>query len=219
MSSLQLLSRCYRKQMALPRRRILAVFLLIGSVCAQTPPKRVILVIGPPGAGKTTQSERLKSALVLPVVSMSEVLRKAGGGKGGLNKNLRAQIAGGEMVSDEVADTLIRKRTSQKDCERGFILDGYPSTAKQAEYFDALLAELGLPRPAVIHLSIPDTEAGRRLSKRGRADDSPANTERRIKEYRSQADLLLARYPNAVTVDGTKSPDEVAATIRKALGY
>jgi adenylate kinase len=150
---------------------------------------------------------------------MTDVLRKEGGGKGGLNKNLHAQIAAGDMVSDEVADSLLKKRISRKDCERGFILDGYPSTAKQAEYFDALLAELGLPRPAVIHLSISDSEAARRLERRGRADDSPANTERRIKEYRSQADLLLARYPNATTVDGTKSPDAVAASIRQALGY
>jgi len=197
----------------------MAGFLLIGYLSAQTPAKRVILMLGPPGSGKTTQSEKLKASLGLPIVSMADVLKTAGGGKGGLNKNLRAQIAAGEMVSDEIADTLIRKRISRKDCEGGFILDGFPSTAKQAEYFDALLAELGLPRPAVIHLSMPDTEAERRLAKRGRADDSPANTERRIKEYRSQADLVLARYPNAITVDATKSPDDVAGRIRKALGY
>jgi len=65
---------------------------------------------------------------------MSDVLRKEGGGKGGLNKNLRAQIASGELVSDEAANDLIRKRITQKDCERGFILDGYPSTAKQAVF-------------------------------------------------------------------------------------
>lgn len=205
--------------MTLPRRHILAGFLLIGSVFGQTPTKRVILIIGPPGSGKTTQSEKLKSALALPIISMSDVLKAAGGGKGGLNKNLRAQIAAGEMVSDQTADTLMRKRITRKDCEGGFILDGYPSTVKQAEYFDALLSELGLPAPAVIHLSIPDNEATRRLEKRGRADDSPANTERRIAEYRGQAQLLLARYPHAVTIDGTKSPDAVAASIRQALKY
>ena len=201
------------------RRQILNGFLLTGSVLAQAPPKRVILMIGPPGSGKTTQSERLKAALGLPIVSMTDVLRKEGGGKGGLNKDLRGHIAAGELVSDEVANSLMRKRISRKDCERGFVLDGYPATAKQAEHLEALLEDLGLPRPSVIHLSIPDSEADRRLERRGRADDSPANTERRITEYRSQAELLLARYPQAFTVDGTKSPDAVAASIRKALGY
>ncbi|MDZ4798876.1 MAG: nucleoside monophosphate kinase [Bryobacteraceae bacterium] len=188
-------------------------------VPAQPSPKRVILMLGPPAAGKTTQSQTLKSALGLPSVSMSDVLRKEGGGKGGLNKSLRAQIASGDLVSDEVANGLIRKRITQKDCERGFILDGYPFTAKQAEYFEALLTELGLPRPKVIHLSIGDMEAYQRTQTRGRVDDSPANAERRIVEYRREAQLLLARYPEAVTVDATKSPRDVAASIRKALGY
>ena len=176
-------------------------------------------MLGPPGSGKTTQSDKLKSALGLPVISLADVLRKEGGGKGGLNKNLRANIAIGDLVSDETANMLMRKRISAKDCERGFILDGYPFTATQAEHFDALLAELGLPSPNVIHLSIPDSVADSRLEKRGRDEDSPAVRQRRIVEYRSQAELLMARYPNAFTIDGMKSQDEVAARIRKALAY
>jgi len=205
--------------MILPRCQLLAGLLLARFLPAQLAAKRVILLLGPPAAGKSTQSQTLKSALALPVVSMTEVLRKEGGGKGGLNKNLRSQIASGELVSDEVANDLIRKRITQKDCEHGFILDGYPATAKQAEYFEALLAELGLPHPKVIHLSISDSDAYERTQKRGRADDSPGNAERRIVEYRHEAELLLARYPDAVTVDATKPPAVVAANIRKALGY
>jgi adenylate kinase len=196
-----------------------AAFLLAAALTAQKPVKRVILILGPPGSGKTTQSERLKSALGVPVISMTDLIRSEGAGTGGLNKKLRAQIAGGELVSDEMANSLMRKRILRKDCDRGFIVDGYPFTAKQAEYFEALLTELGLPRPAVIHLSIPDSEADRRMAQRGRADDTPANTERRIVEYRSQAQLLMTRYPHAITVDGTRSPDAVADNIRQALGF
>jgi adenylate kinase len=205
--------------MILRRREFLAGSLLTSFVLAQSTPKRVILMLGPPAAGKTTQSQILKTALGLPVVSMAEVLRKEGGGKGGLNKNLRAQTASGDLLSDEMANNLIRKRIMQKDCERGFILDGYPSTARQAEYFEALLAELGLPRPKVIHLSITDMAAYQRTQKRGRADDSPGNAERRIVEYRHEAELMLPRYPDAVTVDATQSTSAVAANIRKGLGY
>jgi len=190
--------------MSIPRREILAGFLAIRSARGQRPRKRIILMLGPPGSGKTTQSERLKSALGLPVVSMPDMLQSEG-----------ASI----QVSDEVANLLLRKRITRKDCELGFILDGYPLTAKQAEYFEALLTELGLPSPAVIHLSITDYEVDRRLANRGRVEDSPANTELRIVMYRKQAELLMPRYPNAITVDASKPPDKVAARIRQALGY
>ena len=205
--------------MILQRRQVIGGLLLARFGLAQSSAKRVILLLGPPASGKSTQAEILKTALTLPAVSMAEILKKEGRGKGGLNKNLRAQIASGELVSDEMANALIQKRITQKDCERGFILDGYPFTAKQAEYFEALLTELGLPRPKVIHLSITDLAAFQRTQTRGRADDSPANAERRIVEYRREAELMLSRYPDAVNVDATKSTSEVAANIRKALGF
>jgi adenylate kinase len=183
--------------MSVPRRQILAGFLLIRFVCAKAPPKRIILILGPPGSGKTTQAERLKSALRLPVISLAE----------------------SGIISDENANSLLRKRVSRKDCEHGFILDGYPVTANQAEYLDALLKELGLPHPAVIHLSITDYEVDQRLAKRGQVQDSPANTELRIVMYRKQAELLMPRYPDAITLDASQAPEVVAARIRKALGY
>jgi adenylate kinase len=176
-------------------------------------------MLGAPGSGKTTQSERLKLALGLPVVSMTEILEREAVEKGGSNRVSSAQIATADKVSDEVANSLLRKRISRKDCERGFILDGYPFTARQAEYFDASLRELGLPRPEVIHLSITDYEGDQRLAKRGREEDSPANTELRIVMYRKQAELLMPLYPNAITVDASKPADVVAARIRQALGY
>ena len=76
-----------------------------------------------------------------------------------------------------------------------------------------------MPKPTVIHLSIPDMEADRRLTKRGGPNDSPGNTERRLVEYRRRAELLMARYPNAITVNGAQSPDVVASRIREALRY
>lgn len=195
--------------MGVLRRQVLAGFLFAGFACAQAPTKRIILILGPPGSGKTTQSENLKSALRLPVVSMTDMLQS----------KRAAQKATNDVASDETANSLLRKRILQKDCQRGFILDGYPFTAKQADYFEALLSELKLPRPVVIHLSMTDYEADQRLAKRGRAEDSPANTELRIVTYRKQAEVLMPRYPNAITLDASQPADVVAARIRQALGY
>jgi len=205
--------------MSVPRRQFLAGFLLARFACAQASPKRIILMLGPPGSGKTTQCERLKSALGLPIVSITDMLQSEGVGKGEPNGKSRTQVVTSEKISDEVANSLFRKRISKKDCERGFILDGYPFTAKQAEYLESLLREMKLPRPTVIHLSITDYDVDQRLAKRGREEDSPANAQLRIVMYRKQAELLMPLYPNAITVDASKLPDVVRARIRQALGY
>src|SRR5215203_1319600 len=117
--------------MSLPRRQLLIGF-LVRSLFAQASTKRIILMLGPPGSGKTTQSDRLRSALGLPVISMPDLLKSELSEKGGINRNSK-------QPTDEISNRLLRKRISQKDCERGFILDGYPLTAKQAEYLDATL--------------------------------------------------------------------------------
>ena len=80
--------------MAVVRRQAVLCVILMPLLAAQTPARRVILLLGPPGAGKTTQAQKLKAALGLPVISMSEILRKEGGGNQGLNKSLNQQIAG-----------------------------------------------------------------------------------------------------------------------------
>lgn len=151
-------------------------------------------MLGPPASGKTTQADLLKAKLGLPVVAL-----------------------GGERVSDEAANSEMRKRVTQKDCRRGFIVDGYPLTATQAEYFDALLKELKLPAPRIIHLALTDASAWQRMESRAHQDDNPANAERRIVEYRRNAELLLARYPGAITVDASKSRNTVSALIQEAL--
>jgi adenylate kinase len=202
----------YREtKMSLPRRQLLVGY-LVRSLYAQALPKRIILMLGPPGSGKTTQSDRLRLALGLPVISMPDILKSERAEKGGPNRNSKPP-------SDEMSNSLLRKRVSQKDCERGFILDGYPLTAKQAQYFDSTLKELGLPRPVIIHLSLTDYEGDQRLAKRGRVEDSPASTELRIVMYRKQAELLMPLYPDAITLDASQPADVVAANIRRALGY
>ena len=185
----------------------------------QAPAKMVLLIIGPPGSGKTTQAAKLRSKYKIPSISMADILKKEGGSKSDLSRRLKVNLAG-DLVSDEVANELIDKRLQRKDVAQGFILDGYPVTEKQAAYLDAMLSQRGLPTPVVIHLSAPDNVVVERMSQRGRSDDTPEAMKRRLEEYHLQSKAVLQRYGagQLKTVDATKKPDEVWRAIEQALG-
>ena len=128
---------------------------LCSTAVAQT--NMVVLLIGPPGSGKTTQAKKISRKYHVPSISMSDLLKKdAGWGKAGSKKELKAQMESGELVNDEAADLLVRKRLFLKDADHGFILDGYPANAKQADKLATLLKERSLPQPVVIFLDTPD---------------------------------------------------------------
>ena len=177
----------------------------------------VILLLGPPGAGKTTQAKNLSRKYRIPAISMAEILKKAGG-KVNFNRSLKVPLASGEMVNDEVANQLIHQRITQKDAQQGFLLDGYPQTPKQAEYLETQLKERGLPDPVVLLLEVPDAVALERMSTRGRADDTPELSRKRLQQYRAEEKLVLDRYTkNQKKVDGTAKPQEVWQQIQRAL--
>jgi adenylate kinase len=200
------------------RLALLVLPLLLAAADLQTP--KVILMLGPPGSGKTTQAKRLSKKYGLPSISMADVLkRSAGFGKaGGGDKALRAQIESGELVEDSVANDMMRARLLQKDAAEGFILDGYPATANQAAYLEALLKERGLPMPVVIHLTVSDDVARKRMQARGRADDKPAIIEARLAEYHHESDAALGHFQgDVITIDGTPAEAEVWRAIEGAL--
>ena len=101
------------------------------SAAALADTSMVVLLIGPPGAGKTTQAHKISRKYRIPAISMSDLLKKdAGWGKVGCQREVKAQVESGELVNDETADLLVRKRLFLKDAERGFVLDGYPANAR-----------------------------------------------------------------------------------------
>jgi len=192
-----------------------AVMLLLAQATVRG--QTVILLLGPPGAGKTTQAKNLSRKYRIPAISMAEILKKAGG-KVNFNRSLKVPLASGEMVNDEVANQLIQQRIAQKDAQQGFLLDGYPQTAKQAEYLEAQLKERGLPDPVVLLLEVPDAVALERMSTRGRVDDTPELSRRRLQQYRVEEKLVLERYTrNQKKVDGTRKPQEVWEEIQRVL--
>jgi adenylate kinase len=127
---------------------------------------RVILFLGAPGSGKGTQSSWLSDQLGIPTLSTGEALRTEAKRSTAAAVRLRRVLASGELVSDETVCEVVAGRLRRDRPERGLILDGFPRTLKQAIYLDALLDELNLPRPTVIHLQVSEEGLLRRLSAR-----------------------------------------------------
>jgi adenylate kinase len=191
---------------------------LCATALAET--KMVVLLIGPPGAGKTTQARKISRKYRVPSISLSDLLKKdAGWGKAGSHKVLKAQMESGELVNDETADLLVRKRLFLKDAEHGFVLDGYPANAAQADKLAKLLQERGLPQPVVIYLDASDAVIRERMKKRHQADDTPEMIEHRIGEYHRNASFVQERYSGAQLkkIDGSKSEDQVWRDVEQAL--
>jgi adenylate kinase len=162
------------------------------TVWAQTAPPKIILLVGPPGSGKTTQSEFLAKKYRLPAISMSNLLKKviASGKKDPVAKALATSIASGDALHDEEAAELVGRSLQRTDLRKGFILDGFPATAGQAKALDRILQDNRLPKAVVVVLDVPDDVIRRRMRARGRVDDKPEIIDRRIREFREQASLL-----------------------------
>lgn len=123
--------------------------------------KRIVL-IGPPGAGKGTQASIISEMNQIPSISTGQILRDEVRVGSELGKSIKSIIDAGKLVPDELMLELISKRIAEKDCEKGYILDGYPRTPKQAE----ALIELGIQPQIVLYLKINDEIIIERLSGR-----------------------------------------------------
>ena len=127
----------------------------------------VLLLFGPPGSGKGTQSGKISNWLGIPAISTGDMLReeiKAGTALGNAAKSI---MASGGLVGDDLVNRMLANRVSAPDSAHGFLLDGYPRTVEQAEYLDGLLAERHFQSPVVLHLDVPlDALVGRLTSRR-----------------------------------------------------
>jgi adenylate kinase len=127
----------------------------------------VLLLFGPPGSGKGTQSRLITNWLAIPAISTGDMLRAEIQNGTPLGKAARSIMASGGLVGDDLVNKMLAQRIAQPDCKSGFLLDGYPRTVQQAEYFDRLVTERSLPKPIILHLDVPmDALIGRMTSRR-----------------------------------------------------
>jgi adenylate kinase len=125
-----------------------------------------IVLLGAPGSGKGTQSQRLVQRFGIPQISTGDLLRSAVARGTPLGLRARAVMEAGKLVDDDTVLGMIRERLAEPDVARGFILDGFPRNIAQAEALDALLAQLGKPLTAVVQMDVPYVELTRRIAGR-----------------------------------------------------
>jgi len=190
-----------------------------------------IVLFGPPGAGKGTQAQRLVEKHGIVQLSTGDMLRAAV--KAGTPLGLQAKdiMDRGELVPDEVVVKIVSDRIDQPDARKGFILDGFPRTVKQAMALDRMLAEKKLKLDGVIELKVDPGILQRRIENRIaeatargetlRSDDDPEKLKRRVEIYHEQTAPLVDYYRlegPLKSVDGMASIPEVARAIDRALG-
>ncbi len=189
-----------------------------------------LILLGPPGAGKGTQAQRLVEKYGIPQLSTGDMLRAAVAAKTPIGLKAKAVMDAGELVSDEIVNAIVAERIDQKDCAKGFILDGYPRTLGQADSVGKMLDERGLALDVVIELVVDDKVLVGRIAKRAeetraagkpvRKDDDPAVFPERLREYyKKTAPLIGYYYAKGLLkgVDGMADMDTVTAEIEALL--
>jgi adenylate kinase family enzyme len=181
---------------------------LAGQMQAAAP---VVILIGPPSAGKTTQAQILKKDLGMAVISADDLIAK---NPELLQRFKNPSLQGVDPRLDPALNMLVEEALQSADLSKGVVLDGYPAAKTQADHLASLKNTLGLPRTIVIHLKVPDDVVRKRAK-----NENTAEVEQQLKNYHRELDFARSYFPEADIreVDGTRKPDDVAKEIRKLL--
>ena len=189
-----------------------------------------LILLGPPGAGKGTQAQRLVQRHGIIQLSTGEMLRAAVAAQTPVGLKAKDVMAGGGLVPDEIVIGIISDRLDQPDAARGFILDGFPRTVPQAQALDDLLKRKHIRLDAVVELRVNESALLQRVENRVaemrargeevRIDDTPEVLSKRLASYRSLTEPLIHYYSERrklLTVDGMMTIEHVTREINRIL--
>ena len=189
-----------------------------------------LILLGPPGAGKGTQAQRLVAKHGIVQLSTGEMLRAAAAAGTPVGLQAKEIMAGGGLVSDEIVIGIIYDRLDQPDMKNGFILDGFPRTVPQAAALDELLKKKHIKLDAVVELRVNESALLQRVETRVaemrargedvRIDDTPEVLAKRLAQYRSLTEPLIHYYSERrklLTVDGMMTIEQVTREINRIL--
>src|SRR6478735_8940842 len=176
-----------------------------------------LMIIGPQGVGKGTQSVLLSKAVGVPHISTGDLFRSHASAQTELGRRAQEYMNAGELVPDAVTNAMVAERLTVDDTTNGYLLDGFPRNLDQARWFSQTLGpERDLQ--AVILLEAPQEELLARMLARGRDDDQPEIIQRRLELYRTTTQPLLDHYANLlIPVNGTGAIADVHNRILSAL--
>ena len=183
-------------------------------------PRRIVF-LGPPNSGKGTQAEVLAAALGIPPISTGVMLREAVAAGTDLGRRVEGVMARGELVDDDLMAEVVRDRLARADAAGGFLLDGYPRTAPQAETLAEILGQAGVELDVVVLIDAPEEVLVERALGRGRADDREEIVRERLHVYRQKTAPLNEYYERKgllCRIDGDQSVADVSRAVAAAVG-
>lgn len=191
----------------------------------------IVVLFGPPAAGKGTQAKRIHEKYGIAHLSTGDMLRAAIAQGTEIGRKAKALVDAGKLVPDEIVVGIIAERITQPDCAKGFVLDGFPRTVNQAKALDEMLKGKNLAVDHVIVMEVNEAELIKRVENRAaeakrkgepvRPDDDPETFKKRLAVYKAETAPILPYYEaqkKIRRVDGMKSIDEVTAQIDAVLG-